>query len=53
MVATLGHSVHRTPFEVGFVKVSQARERSPHRTQKKLLHTDDMIEWVTREYRQR
>ena len=51
MVATLCYSVHRTPFEVSFVKVSQARERSPHRTQKKLLHTDDMIERATREYR--
>jgi len=51
MIVTLCHSVHRTPFEVSFVKVSQARERSPHRTQKKLLHTDDMIKPATREYR--
>ena len=53
MVATLCHSVHRTPFEVSFVKVSQAREQIPCRVQKKLLHTDDMIERATREYRQR
>jgi hypothetical protein len=51
MVATLCQSVHRTPFEVSFVKVPQARERNPHRTQKKLLHTDDMIKRATGEYR--
>jgi hypothetical protein len=53
MVATLCHLAHRTPFEVGFLQSLAGPRAKPPCTQKKLLHTDAMIERATREYRQR